>query len=200
MVQTENTGNELVKHLKEKRDRVKIIPFYNIVGSSKDGSDREGYIYASTYNPHKNFGFVVDGWGALAKSGFTPTLHLTIEHAPLELQAKIEAAKEAGAQIINHGSMPQQALFSLFRQCRALVYAAVNESLGLCLIEAMENGCDIIAPDLPYVYSICNPSGTFSLNSMNSFVKAISEYENGLCGRTKSFMQNQIEEMIRILS
>ena len=200
VVQTENTGNELVKHLKEKRERVKIIPFYNIVGSSKDSSDREGYVYASTYNPHKNFEFIVDGWGALAKSGITPTLHLTIEQAPSELQAKIEAAQNAGAQIINHGSMPQQALFSLFRQCRALVYAAINESLGLCLIEAMENGCDIIAPDLPYVYSVCKPSVAFSLKSMDSFVKAIAQYENGTCDKTESLAQNQIEEMIRILS
>lgn len=202
IVQTENTKNELVKHLVENRERVKIVPFYNITGSSCKNSQRDGFVCASGYNPHKNFEFIVDAWSELAKRQITPVLHLTIGmgDAPEAMFEKIETAKKNGARIVNHGIMPQQELFSLYRQCRGLVYAAINESLGLCIIEAIENGCDVIAPELPYVHSICKPSGTFFQNNMDSFIEVISKYERGDCERTESTVRNQIEEMVGLLS
>ncbi len=200
IVQTDNTKQELLKHLSEREERVKIIPFYNIIGSSKDGDHRDGYVYASNYNPHKNFEFIVEAWTTMAKQKITPPLHLTVAYAPEDLFEKINNANLIGAHIINHGTMPQQELFSLYRHCKALVYGAINESLGLCLIEAIENGCDIIAPELAYVHSVCEPSGTFDLKSKESFIQSIVNYESGNCNKTVSIVNNQIDDMLEILS
>lgn len=199
IVQTSNTQNELITHLCEVPDRVKVLPFYNIVGSYKEGfSNRNGYIYASNYTPQKNFEFVVDGWGKLAEQGLTPILHLTLNNMPQELLRKIDNANRKGAQIINHGHLSSDELFLLYRKTKAIVYAATNESLGLCLIEAMENGCDVIAPDLPYVYCICKPSCVFTLFSIDSFIYALQKYENE-SNVTTNLATNRLEEMLRLL-
>lgn len=200
IVQTDNTKDELVKHLKETSERVKIIPFYNIERSLYDNTNRKGYVYASNYNSHKNFEFVVEVWAEMARNGITPELHLTLGDAPTELFEKIKLANKIGARIINHGMISQRDLFSLYRQCKALVYAAINESLGLCLIEAIENGCDVIAPELPYVHAICKPSKTFNINCIESLIQAILEYEKGICTKTQITVHNQIDEMIGLLS
>lgn len=99
----------------------------------------------------------------MAEHGYTPTLHLTLNYIPPQLLQLINCANKKGAKIINHGHLDTNELFSLYRKTKALVYAATNESLGLCIIEAIENGCDVIAPDLSYVYCICNPSSVFTL-------------------------------------
>lgn len=199
IVQTSNTQYELINHLREVPDRVKVLPFYNIVSSYQRGNgNRNGYIYASNYTPQKNFEFIVDGWGKLAEQGFTPTLHLTLSYMPQDLLHKIDCANRKGAQIINHGHLSSDELFVLYRKTKAIVYAATNESLGLCLIEAMESGCDVIAPDFPYVYCICKPSCVFTLFSIDSFINALQKYENEPHATT-NLVTNRLDELLRLL-
>lgn len=199
IVQTANTQNELINHLHETPERVKILPFYN-TGSLHQNAEgnRDGYIYASNYTPQKNFEFVVDGWGKLAEQGLNPTLHLTLSNMPQELLHKIDNANRKGAQIINHGHLSPDELFLLYRKTKAIVYAATNESLGLCLIEAMESGCDVIAPDLPYVYCICNPSCVFIPFSIDSFTCALHKYEKEPIATTNLAM-NRLDELLHLL-
>jgi glycosyltransferase involved in cell wall biosynthesis len=114
------------------------------------------------------------------------------------LIAAIKAANAKGTNIINHGFLSHKELFDLYGTTKAIVYAATNESLGLCLIEAMENGCDVIAPDLPYVHSICKPSETFVLNSLKSFTQAIQRYEKE-SKRSILLVENKLEELISLI-
>lgn len=199
IVQTSNTKNELIKHLWENPQKVKILPFYNIEGADKCGKlDRDGFIYASNYTRQKNFEFVIKCWDMMAEHGYTPTLHLTLNYIPPQLLQLINCANKKGAKIINHGHLDTNELFSLYRKTKALVYAATNESLGLCIIEAIENGCDVIAPDLPYVYCICNPSSVFTLFSIKSFVKALQKYESEP-STTENLSTNKINELLNLL-
>jgi len=201
IVQTENTRDELMKHLNEPIDKLKILPFYNIddieVGLV-DCQNRAGYIYASRYTQQKNFEFVIRSWIELAKRNIRPELHLTLDYQPQKLRDLISIATERyHTRIINHGPMSQQNLFKLYRQMRVLVYASTNESLGLCIIEAIENGCDVIAPDLPYVHSICKPSVVFKIQNVASFVDAIVTYEYETL-RTKIKIENMIDKLLVI--
>ena len=199
IVQTSNTQVELVKHLRETNSRVLTIPFFNINGAYKENSVRTGYIYASNYTPEKNFEFIVETWKRMAMKNITPILHLTLGNAPKSMTDKIQDAINYGAKIINHGSVSQEVLFSLYRGSKAIVYAAVNESLGLCLIEAMENGCDVIGPNLPYISAICTPSASFSIGNIDSLMKAISDYEYTSV-KSEIKVENQIDEMIKLLT
>lgn len=199
IVQTSNTQYELINHLCEVPNRVKVLPFYNIADTQQKGNGkRDGYIYASNYTPRKNFEFIVDCWERLAELGLTPTLHLTLSNAPQKLLHKIDCAKKKGAQIINHGHLSSDELFVLYRKTKAIVYAATNESLGLCLIEAMESGCDVIAPDLPYVYCVCKPSCVFTPFSMGSFIQAFKKYEKEP-NVTKNLSTNRLDELLCLL-
>ena len=199
IVQTTNTQSELINHLHEVSDRVKVLPFYNIVDSYQEGNNnRDGYIYASNYTPQKNFEFIIDSWDKLAELGVTPTLHLTLNKMPQKLLHKIDNANKKGAQIINHGHLNPDELFVLYRKTKAIVYAATNESLGLCLIEAMMSGCDVIAPDLPYVYCVCKPSYTFTLFSVDSFINALQKYENKP-NMTINLAMNKLDELLHLL-
>lgn len=198
VVQTENTKKELLRNLKEDESRVKILPFYNIVGSFKENDKRNGFIYASNYTVQKNFEFVVSCWEALAGIGFVEPLHLTLSNAPSSLIDMIRNANKNGANIINHGKISQVDLFKEYNESKAIIYAATNESLGLCLIEAYANGCDIIAPDLPYISSICIPSETFKLNSQKSFIDAVLNYsKNG--HKSQLMIKNNIDELLYLL-
>jgi glycosyltransferase involved in cell wall biosynthesis len=198
IVQTSNTKSELISNLSENADKVLIYPFYEIKGLPTGPSLRTGYIYASNYVKQKNFEFVVEAWLQMALQGKTPTLHLTLSNAPEQLIAAIKAANAKGTNIINHGFLSHKELFDLYGKTKAIVYAATNESLGLCLIEAMENGCDVIAPDLPYVHSICKPSETFVLNSLKSFTQAIQRYEKE-SKRSILLVENKLEELISLI-
>lgn len=199
IVQTSNTQNELVINLKESYDRIKILPFYKVNGFSKVNiNDRDGYIYASNYTRQKNFEFIVDCWGEMAEKGLFPTLHLTLSNMPKKLFNRIESAKRKGAKIVNHGHLTHDELFILYRKTKAIVYAATNESLGLCLIEAMDNGCNVIAPDLPYVHCICKPSCVFTIFSIDSFISALIKYEDH-SSVTINYSQNRLNDLLQLL-
>lgn len=198
IVQTSNTKSELVSHLSENDRKVLILPFYDIKGVSANSLQRSGFVYASNYVKQKNFELVVEAWLQMALKGFTPTLHLTLGNAPVVLLDAIKLANAQGANIINHGFLSHNELFDLYRKTKALVYAATNESLGLCLIEALENGCDVIAPDLPYVHSICDPSETFDLKSLESLIQAIRRYQKE-SKKSMLLVENKIKELISLI-
>lgn len=202
IVQTLNTKNELIKHLHESVSRVKIIPFYDIPNTIKEKRNSphgDDYALIGNYTGSKGHDELLKAWEILHNMGFNKTLHLTVrEGAPIFPQ-KIKRAQEQGINVKNHGIVPFESIGDIYLQAKAIIYPSMNESLGLGIIEAIYAGCDIIGSDLPFIHSICKPSGVFDPKSPESIAEAVIAYEENHSDRTVLTISNGIEELISLL-
>ena len=194
-VQTSNTANEVIKHLGIRAEEVKIYPFYRPIQLQNIEQKPTDYIFVGEYSGSKGHWELLEAWNILHKRGVDTILHLTVSEGDDYLRHVKESIK-VGVKIINHGFVPMEELVKLYQQSKATVYPSFNESFGLGLVEAMEAGCDVIASDRPYVYSICEPSEVFDPKSPQSIADAVVRYETGHSPRTKQLVKNRINEMI----
>ena len=195
-VQTSNTANEVIRHLGVPAEKVKLFPFYKRPQLHDIEQKPEDYIFAGDNTGSKGHRELLAAWRILHEQGFDRNLHLTVSMGE-DFLNQVAAAVKAGVKVVNHGFIPTEELSVLYQQSKATVYPSFNESFGLGLVEAMEAGCDVIAADRPYVYSICEPSEVFDPKSPQSIADAILRYESGHSPKTKQSVENCIDEMIR---
>lgn len=203
LVQTSNTAHELEVHLKECKDRIRILPFYDISKRLKElkshdhGSD---YVYIANYTGAKGHEELLKAWEILHDRGVDITLHLTVNSSAETFIKQLDSAEAKGVKIINHGFIPFEQVNKLYEQSKAIIYPSHNESLGLGIIEAIEAGCDVIGADLPYIHTICQPSLTFNPYDPESIAFAVAEYEKGAPQKSALCVENRIEELIDLLT
>lgn len=201
LVQTSNTAKELIDHLGESPERVKMMPFYELpdgvseIAKLPHGND---YVFVAVDVPGKSHKELLGAWDILHKKGVDKTLHLTVQDDS-PLAEKIKEAQNEGVKIVNHGVIPFPEVFELYKQSKAIIYPSHNESLGLGIVEAITAGCDVIGSDLPFLYSICKPSGVFNPYSAEGIADAVIEYEKGNSMKSELTIYNHIEELVKLL-
>lgn len=201
-VQTSNTRNELIKHLKVPEDKIIIMPFYNIpaaLNNLHNIQHGDDYVYVANYTGSKQHEELLHAWTILHERGFNKTLHLTIPETQTSFLHKVNDAINKGVKIINHGFIPFEDVFELYKQSKAIVYPSLNESLGLGIVEAIKAGCDVIGSDLPFIHSICKPSQVFDPYSATSIAEAVIKYEKTNVVKSQLLIHNQIDELINYL-
>lgn len=196
IVQTLNMES-LLKNVVRIDNNIHVIPFYKIPACDVGPDDRTDYILVGNYTGSRGHELLLEAWTRLQEKGRTPVLHLTVDNE--SFCSLIDKAANDGIKVINHGILPFDKVFDIYRKCKATVYPSLNESLGLGLIEALETGCDVIAPDLPYVWSVCQPSETFDVRDVDTVVDAILKYEDGKSRKSVLTINNKIEDLIDIL-
>jgi glycosyltransferase involved in cell wall biosynthesis len=202
LVQTSNTANELIKHLNEKPERVKLMPFYELsddlleMKNVKHGDD---YVYISNYTGAKGHEELLEAWRILHKRGIDKTLHLTVPNY-YPIVEEIARTQQQGVKVVNHGFIPFNKVVELYRKSKAIVYPSHNESLGLGIIEAISSGCDIIGSDLPFIHTVCKPSLTFNPYSSESIADAITRYEQETVPKSSLLINNRIDDLIDLLT
>lgn len=202
LVQTTNTAKELVNHLGETKVRVKLMPFYELpegvaeIAKQPHGDD---YVFVAVHVPGKGHEDLLEAWRILHKKRVDKTLHLTVQNDS-PLVDKIKEAQNEGVKVVNHGIIPFQEVFGLYKQSKAIIYPSHNESLGLGIVEAITAGCDVIGSDLPFLHSICKPSGVFNPYSAESIANAVMEYEKGDSEKSELTIYNHIDELIELLT
>mgnify|MGYP002525165477 CR=1 FL=1 len=201
-VQTKNTANELIRHLGESVDRVKLMPFYELpksICSLKGLNHGNDYVFVSDYTGAKGHEELLAAWGILHERGIDRTLHLTAHERNTAFIEKVNEARMRGIQIINHGFLPFEEIIELYHKSKAIIYPSHNESLGLGIVEGIAAGCDVIGSDLPFLHSICNASGVFNPYKADSIVDSIIEYEKGNSRKSELTIYNRINELIDML-
>lgn len=202
LVQTSNTSDELCKHLREQKKKVKLMPFFKLpkeLSALSESGHGKDYVYVSTYTGAKGHEELLSAWRLLYKRGIIPKLHLTV---PLDCHPfvdEIAQAQREGLQIENHGIIPFEQVIELYKQSKAIVYPSHNESLGLGIVEAITAGCDVIGSDFPFLYSICKPSQVFNPYSPESIADAVMIYETCKVKKTELNIYNHIDELIDLL-
>lgn len=201
LVQTSNTANELVNHLGEKPERVKLMPFYELPeGVNKITTQPHGddYVFVALHVPGKSHEELLDAWRILHLKGVDKTLHLTVQKESPFCE-KIKEAQKEGVKVVNHGVIPFMEVFDLYKQSKAIIYPSHNESLGLGIVEAVTAGCDVLGSDLPFLHSICKPSGVFDPFTPESIADAVMKYEMGRASKSELLIRNQINELIELI-
>ena len=202
LVQTSNTAKELVSHLGESPERVKLMPFYELpdgvsgIAKQHHGDD---YVFVAIDVPGKSHKELLEAWSILHKKGVDKTLHLTVQDDS-PLIEKMKEAQDEGVKLVNHGVIPFSDVFELYKQSKAIIYPSHNESLGLGIVEAITAGCDVIGSDMPFLHSICKPSGVFNPYSAESIANAVMEYEKGSIKKSELTIYNHIDELINLLT
>ena len=203
-VQTKNTATELYRHLDSNRSKIQLYPFYELpegLEALSPGTERNDYALVGNYNfGAKGHDQLCDAWVILKEKGLTPRLHITISEDNIAFLAKVKRLCDKGINIVNHGIVPFDETVKIYAQSKAIVYPSLNESLGLGIIEAVHGGCDIIASDLPFTWSICNPSAVFDRKSSESIADAVMDYEKGKTKKTTIKIENKIEQLIKVIT
>ncbi len=202
LVQTSNTADELVKNLKDKSERIKLIPFYELPEGIENLSKQphcDDYVFVAIHVPGKGHEELLKAWRILHQKGLDKTLHLTVQDGSPFCE-KIKELQEEGVKVVNHGVIPFRDVFDLYMKSKAIIYPSHNESLGLGIVEAITAGCDVLGSDLPFIHSICKPSEVFNPYSAESIAEAVINYEKGESSKSELLIKNQIDEMIELIS
>ena len=206
IVQTENTKNELKRHLLSGRKEVLVLPFYRLpeglMDAKKEKDGRTDYALIGELSYPRGHGIILDAWNELHKRGYDFTLHLTVSHDNERQIAYCNRVKELqsqGVKIINHGFVPFSEVVEIYKKSKAIVYPSLNESLGLSIIEAIEAGCDVLTSDLPYAHAICKPSKTFDPLSVDRIVDTIIQFDAVSGSRSELKVNNMIVQLIGLL-
>ena len=197
VVQTSLVKEKLIKSFKIKNNNAFVFPIYTLRGpKSFLKKEAATFVYITSNEKHKNLKMLLDGFiDASKKVKIQLELNLTIQSSKLN---KLNSIKNLN--IICHGSLEIEKVYKLYEKSKFLIFPSLNESFGLPLIEAVDNGCKVITSDLPYVHEIIEPSLTFDPYSVESISVAIQKaVSNDNLLETKVIVENKLDNFIEYI-
>lgn len=201
LVQTNLVKESLSKKYVIKKEKIICKPFFPPLPRSVENFERiqNQYLYVSNAPQHKNHVRLIEAFCTFYDDYQTGNLVLTVsDDFPIIKQLIIEK-QDQNYPIQNIGFVDRYQLQKYYQQSQYVVYPSLTESFGLGIIEAIENGCKIIAADLPYTYAVCEPSFVFNPHDEASMKQAlIYSLENEL-QPSKTKVRNEINEVIKLL-
>lgn len=202
LVQTEYIREKLSSKYKIKLNDVRVMPFYPPLKTIKTDFNRrkDGFVYISNGGMHKNHFNLIEAFCNYFDQTHKGILYITISDEFPKLIQLIQTKKDLGYPIVNLGFIERNDLVEIYQTNEYLIFPSLAESFGLGLIEAIENGCNVIGADLPYTYEVCNPSIVFNPLVIDDIKRALVESQSGIVKKTEQLITNKIEGMIRVLS
>lgn len=135
------------------------------------------FIYVSDGPAHKNHLRLFAAWQLLADRGERPSLAVTLHpERDRHLIDFMDELKARGISIENLGILPHTQVLAAYRQAGALIFPSYAESFGIPLLEAVDAGLPILAPELDYVRDVCEPTITFDPQSERSIARAVLRF------------------------
>lgn len=202
IVQTKIMRKDILNKFDIKFDKILIIPFYpELIDDSGLTIKRKKstFLYVSTYNTHKNYENLLDGFKIFYDRCNQGELHLTLDKNSGLILNKIDVMKSKGYPVFNHGFVERKKLVILYKTSEFVIFPSFSETFGLGIIEGIENGCEIIGADLEYLKSVCNPSLTFNPNSPFNIADAFQKSVKTEIKKTKQLVFNEIKQLINLL-
>jgi glycosyltransferase involved in cell wall biosynthesis len=157
---------------------VRVVPFRDPMATTGEALAKTwDFVYVSDGEAHKNHHRLLQAWVLLAEQGLRPSLALTLGPRHAVLVAEVEAlARQHGLNLHNTGPLTRGQVVELYRRSRALVFPSTLESFGLPLLEAVDAGLPVLAPELDYVRDVCEPVQTFDPESPVSIARAVRRH------------------------
>lgn len=201
MVQTDLINSNFRKAFGVDKDKVLTMPFYPKL-QAKENFERKKhtYLYVSNVSAHKNHMRLINAFCSFFDEYKKGELILTVGEENTELLSLLREKKEKQYPITNLGFIPRQLLAKVYKESEYLIFPSLAESFGLGLVEAIENGCKIIASDLPYTHAVCEPTLLFDPLNEKSIFESLSLSLQQTTKPSVSKVYNKIDEIISLLS
>lgn len=202
LVQSKLMEKDLKTYINKSKYRFKtqVLPFYDSLIGEESKKIPFFYFYVSTGFNYKNHIRLLDGFSAFYKRHKKGELHLTVSENFSEVNHYINKLVADGYPIYNHGFIDKDKLKPLYAKASFIVYPSLVESLGLGLVEGIDNNCKIIGANLDYVFEVCEPSITFDPYDSSSIEKALTYSLNINLKDSRKLMQNEMSKLITILT
>lgn len=201
LVQTNLVKESLSKKYGIKIESIFSLPFFPQLPSSVENFERiqNQYIYVSNAPQHKNHVRLIEAFCAFYDECKTGNLILTVSDDFPIIKKLIKEKQDLNYPIQNIGFVSREQLKKCYQQSQYFIYPSLMESFGLGLVESVENGCKIIAADLPYTFAVCEPSFVFNPHDGKSIKQAlIYSFQNEL-KPSLSKVRNEINAIINLL-
>ncbi len=185
LVQTPTMKN-LLEVKSKKKVPVRVLPFitqsfgyvHQVARAIDELEISCEFLYVASGEPHKNHWRLIEAWCLLAEEGLFPSLTLTLDETLFSTLCReiYEMCKLHGLKLKNIGKLSHSDVLSLYKEVDALIYPSTFESFGLPLIEAVQAGVSVLAPELDYVRDVCSPEQTFDPTSPVSIARAVKRF------------------------
>jgi glycosyltransferase involved in cell wall biosynthesis len=201
IVQTPHMVQELTSLGLKDSDHCLQIPFYDdrkYIGGHMPFNERvkDEFVFISNPSPQKNHNTLFDAWEYLLEKGYTPNLHLTIDHTGPKYIARMNELNNRGARIVNHVYVDPR---ELYFTCPYLIFPSVMESFGLPLIEAADSGMKVIASNLPFVHDVVVPSLVFEPMDKVSIAEAVIKALTSELPSSEIVTRNEVNRLFQLL-
>tara|TARA_B100001093_G_scaffold519921_1_gene611390 strand:+ start:56 stop:1060 length:1005 start_codon:yes stop_codon:yes gene_type:complete len=199
IVQTNNMMRKFQDRFKYERKKLSIVPFYPSIETT-NVKKVFSFFYPSLGYAHKNHHLLLSAFKKFYDKNKTGELILTIPKSDVDLFKKINDLNEKGYKIKNIGFVSRKEVFRYFNQSKYLIFPSLHESFGLGIIEGILTNCKLIAPDLDYVNSICEPSILINPKSESSLISAFEKaLKDENIGSSILKIDNKIDDLIKML-
>jgi glycosyltransferase involved in cell wall biosynthesis len=113
------------------------------------------FLYVGNAYPHKNLKTLIDAF-VIARSGYTDMKLVLVGKNDYFYERLQEYTKKQnlGSSVMFYGHARDYELRSLYANAKALVLPSKMEGFGLPMLEAMSEGCVVIASDIPVFHEI----------------------------------------------
>jgi len=200
-VQTEIMKKELQSKFSVKENKIVIQPFYPplLAGTTSFKKEPYTYLYVSIGTVHKNHIRLIDSFCLFFDKHTTGELLLTIGEEYPELLHLIDEKVKLGYPINNLGYIKRKELLHYYQTSEFLIFPSLTESFGLGLVEGIENGCKVIAANLPYTFAVCHPSIVFDPYVVDSIVNGLEQSLKTNCKESKIVIADTVDDVVRFL-
>lgn len=202
LVQTNLVKESLSNKYFIKTERIMTLPFFPPLPKRDENFVRieNQYLYVSNAPQHKNHLRLIEAFCCFYDEYQTGNLVLTVSDNFPIIKQLIKEKQIQNYPIQNIGFVNRCQLQKHYQQSRYVVYPSLTESFGLGLVEAIENGCKIIAADLPYTYAVCEPSMVFDPHNEKSIKRALISSIQSELKPSISKVRNEIKAIISLLN
>lgn len=200
LVQTDLVKKQFSKKYNEQLDKIFLFPFYEEL-PLKQSFKRvpKTYVYISNAPPHKNHKQLIEAFEKFYSIHKVGKLILTVSEEFEEIYNLILEKQKLNIPIINFGFVNRNSLSEIYQQSEYIIFPSLTESFGLPLVESIDNGCKVIAADLPYTYAVCEPSIVFNPYDVDSIVNALLVSLQDNLKPSFAKVNNKINELVKIL-
>lgn len=152
------------EHLEEAEDE-SVIRILGLAGS-------KFFLSVGNQAPNKNIGFALK---AFAAAKFDPTVKFVVVGSGNRSVFGVSRFDSIPGVILA-GRVSDAALTALYRRATAFVFPSIYEGFGIPLLEALSNGCNILASDIPASREVCGDTATyFSINGLDELRQLLIE-------------------------
>lgn len=201
IVQTNYMKNRLTHFFKISHENIFVIPIFDDSNLKfQQLRKRNEFLYVSDFQAHKNHDKLIKAFLLYSnKSTSSINLHLTIPNNKYDSFIKKYIIPK-NLKIINHGVCNEPQINDLYTRCKYFIFPSTQESFGLPLIEACQNDCKVIAPNLEYVHEIIKPSLLFDPLSVNSIASSIDLAINSRSlKKSRVIIKNKLNLLIKLV-